>query len=225
MLADLAKGRLRNKLPALREALTGRFDRQHAVWIGAILNHIDFLDEQIASLNEAIEEQIAPFEPAVELLCTIPGVQRRTAEMIIAEIGVDMGVFPTAGHLASWAGLCPGNDKSAGKRRSGTTRNGSKWLDWALGEAAMAAIRTKDIYLAAQYTRLKPRRGHKKALGAVKHSLICACWHMLSTGELYNDLGGDYFRKRDPERAAKRLIAQLEHLGHKVILEQLPDAA
>jgi transposase len=225
ILAELAKGRLRAKIPALKEALEGRFDHLHSVWIGAILAHLDFLDEQISSLTEAIGEQIAPFEKAVELLCTIPGVQRRTAEVIIAEIGVDMSVFPTDKHLASWAGMCPGNDQSAGKRRSGKTRKGSKWLDWALEEAAMAAIRTKDVYLAAQYARLRPRRGHKKALGAVKHSILIACWHMLSTGELYVDLGGDYFRKRDPERITKRLIAQLESLGHKVVLEELPQAA
>jgi transposase len=219
VLADLAKGRMRAKIPALKEALEGRFDHLHAVWIGAILEHIDFLDGQIASLTEAIGEQIAPFEKAVELLCTIPGVQRRTAEVIIAEIGIDMSVFPTAKQLASWAGMCPGNDQSAGKRRSGKTRKGSKWLDWALEEAAIAAIRTKDVYLAAQYARLRPRRGHKKALGAVKHSILIACWHMLTTGELYNDLGGDYFRKRDPEKITKRLIAQLEALGHHVTLE------
>jgi transposase len=219
VLADLARGKLRAKIPALREALEGRFDHLHAVWIGAILNHLDFLDEQISSLTEAIGEQIAPFEKAVELLCTIPGVQRRTAEVIVSEIGIDMSVFPTAKHLASWAGQCPGNDKSAGKRRSGKTRNGSKWLDWALEEAALAATRTKHVYLAAQYQRLRPRRGHKKALGAIKHSIICACWHMLSTGELYNDLGGDYFQRRDPERITKRLIAQLEALGHNVTLE------
>ena len=174
-LAELAKGRMRTKLPALREALEGHFEPLHAV--------------------------------------------------LIAEIGDDMSVFPTAGHLASWAGQCPGNDQSAGKRRSGTTRKGSKWLDWALEEAAMAAIRTNDVYLAAQYVRLRPRRGHKKALGAVKHSILIACWHMLSTGELYHDLGGDYYRKRDPERVTKRLIAQLQALGHNVILEQLPQAA
>lgn len=220
VLADLAKGRLRVKIPVLREALVGRFDRLHGVWIGAILAHIDFLDEQIASLTETIGEQIAPFAPAVELLCTIPGVQRRTAEVVVAEIGVDMSVFPTAKDLVSWAGQCPGNDQSAGKRRSGKTRKGSKWLDWALEEAAMAAIRTKDVYLAAQYARLKPRRGHKKALGAVKHSILCAIWHMLNTGELYNDLGGDYFRKRDPKRATKRLVAQLEALGHTVTLQE-----
>ena len=191
ILAELAKGRLRAKIAALKEALEGRFDHLHAVWIGAILAHLDFLDEQIANLTEAIGEQIAPFEKAVELLCTIHGVQRRTAEVIIAEIGVDMSIFPTAKQLASWAGQCPGNDQSAGRRRSGKTRKGSKWLDWALEEAAMAAIRTNDSYLAAQYARLRPRRGHKKALGAVKHSILCICWHMLSTGELYTDLGGD----------------------------------
>ena len=219
LLADLARGKLRKKIPALREALAGRFDHLHAVWVGAILNHIDFLDGQIAGLTETIGEQIVPFEQAVELLCTIPGVQRRTAETIIAEIGIDMSVFPTAKQLASWAGQCPGNDQSAGKRRSGRTRKGSKWLDWALEEAAMAAIRTRDIYLAAQYARLRPRRGHKKALGAVKHSILCACWHMLTTGELYRDLGGNYFQRRDPERTTRRLIAQLEALGHTVTLK------
>ena len=220
VLADLARGRLRAKLPALREALEGRFDHLHAVWIGAILNHLDFLDEQIASLTESIGEQIAPFEAAVELLCSIPGVQRRSAEALIAEIGVDMSVFPSAKELASWAGQCPGNDQSAGKRRSGKTRKGSKWLDWALEEAALSATRSKGTYLAAQYARLRPRRGHKKALGAVKHSIICACWHMLSTGELYRDLGGDYFQRRDPHKTTKRLVAQLERLGHTVTLQE-----
>jgi transposase len=219
LLADLAKGRLRAKIPALREALEGRFDHLHSVWIGAILGHVDFLDEQIAGLTETIGEQIAPFEAAVELLRSISGVQRRTAEVIVAEIGTDMSAFPTAKHLASWAGQCPGNDRSAGRRRSGRTRKGSKWLDWALEEAALAAVRSKDTYLAAQYNRLRPRRGHKKALGAVKHSIICACWHMLGTGELYRDLGGEYFQRRDPERATKRLVRQLEALGHSVTLE------
>jgi transposase len=219
VLADLARGKLRAKIPALREALEGRFDHLHAVWIGAILNHLDFLDEQIASLTEAIGEQIAPFETAVELLCTIPGVQRRTAEVIVSEIGTDMSVFPTVKHLASWAGQCPGNDKSAGKRRSGRTRDGSKWLDWAHDETALAATRTKDVYLAAQYQRLRPRRGHKKALRAVKHSIICACSHMLTTSELYTDLGADYFARRDPERITKPLVAQLEALGHHATLQ------
>jgi transposase len=225
VLADLAKGRLRAKIPALREALEGRFDDHHALLIGAILAHLDFLDEQIERLSEAIEEQLRPFQPAVEVLRSLGGIETRTAQNLIAEIGTDMSVFPTAGHLASWGGQCSGNDQSAGKRRSGKTRRGSKWLDDALKNAAMAAIRTNDSYLQAQYRRLKPRIGHGRALGAVKHSILCAIWHMLKDGELYNDLGGDYFRKRDPERQTKRLIAQLERLGHKVTLEELPQAA
>ena len=220
VLAELAKGSLRRKIPALREALEGRFDRHHALWVGAILNHIDFLDEQIDGLSQMIEEEIRPFALVVELLCSIPGIQHRGAECIIAEIGVDMSVFATEKHLASWAGQCPGNDQSAGRRRSGKTRNGSKWLDFTLEETAMAALRAKDNYLAAQYQRLRPRRGHKKALGAVKHSILCTIWHMLQTGELYCDLGGDYFRKRDPERQTKRLVKQLEALGHHVTLQQ-----
>ena len=132
---------------------------------------------------------------------------------------------PSSRHLASWAGQCPGNDQSAGKRRSGKTRDGSKWLDYALEEAAMAAIRVKANYLAAQYQRLKPRRGHKKALGAVKHTIIGAVWHMLSTGETYRDLGGDYFIKRDPARQTKRLVKQLERLGNHVTLTEGAAAA
>ncbi len=225
VLAELARGKLRKKIPALREALEGRFEALHALLIGAILSHLDFLDEQIAQLSEAIEEQIAPFGAAVELLCTIPGVAQRTAEVIIAEIGTDMTVFPTAGHLASWAGQCPGNDQSAGKRRSGRTRKGSKSLNFALKDAAMAALRTNDSYLQALYRRKKPQLGHGRALGAVKHSMICACWHMLSTGELYRDLGGDYYARRNPERQTRRLVAQLERLGHTVTLQEPPIAA
>ena len=225
VLAELARKQMRKKIPALREALAGHFDSHHRLWIGAILRHIDFLDEQIEQLTGMIEEQIRPFEPAVELLCTITGIQRRGAEAIVGEIGVDMTRFRSARHLASWAGQCPGNDKSAGRRRSGKTRNGSKWLDFALEEAAMAAIRVKGHYLEAQYRRLKPRRGHKRALGAVKHSILGAIWHMLSTGETYRDLGGDYFTNRDPERQTRRLVKQLERLGHHVTLQEGAAAA
>lgn len=225
VLADLAQGRLRVKIPALRQALEGRFDPQHALIVGQILAHLDFLDEAIARLSEAIEEQIRPFAPAVELLCSIPGVQRRTAEVIIAETGGDMRAFPTHKHLASWAGVCPGNDQSAGRRRSGKTRKGSKWLRSALAEAVMAASRTKNTYLAAQYRRLHARRGHSKALTAVSHSILVAVWHMLSTGELYTELGGDYFARRDPERLTRRLVAQLQQLGHTVILQPQEAAA
>jgi len=220
LLAELAKGKLRAKIPALREALVGRFDRQHALIVSAILAHLDFLDAQIELLSAEIEAQLAPFQAAVELLCTIPGVQQRTAEVIVAEIGTDMSRFPSERHLASWAGQCPGNDQSAGKRRSGTTRHGSKWLDTALTEAALAATRSNDVYLAAQYQRLRPRRGHGRAIGAVKHSILTSCWHMLQTGELYHDPGGDYFSRQNPERATRRLIAQLERLGHHVTIQE-----
>jgi transposase len=225
VLADLARGKLRKKIPALREALEGRFEPLHALLVSSILAHLDFLDEQIERLSDAIEEQLRPFAPAVELLRTVDGIETRTAQNILAETGVDMSVFPTAGHLASWAGQCPGNHQSAGKRRSGHTRKGPKWLNDALKDAAMSAIRTNDSYLQAQYQRLRPRIGHSRALGAVKHSILCAIWHILANGELYRDLGGDYFRKRDPERQTKRLVAQLERLGHKVTLEALAQAA
>jgi transposase len=222
LLADLARGQLRRKLPALREALEGRFDSEHALVVGQILAHIDFLDESIDRLSAAIEEQIAPFAAAVELLCTIPGVQRRAAEVIIAETGGDMTAFASAGHLASWAGVCPGNDESAGKRRSGRTRKGSKWLRGTLIEAARAAARTRDTYLAAQYQRVRARRGANKASLAVAHSLLVAVWHMLQTGETYLDPGGDYYTRRDPARTTRRLVTQLERLGHTVTLQPAP---
>jgi len=220
VLANLAQGKLRAKIPALKEALEGRFEAHHALVIGAILTHLDFLDEQIDRLGEAIETQLGPTGLAgVALASTIPGVARRTAEVLVAEIGTDMSVFPSAGHLASWAGRCPGNDQSAGKRRSGRTRKGSKWLGIGLQEAALAAIRAKNTYLAAQYQRLKPRLGHGRALGAVKHSILIAYWHMFKTGEVYRDLGGDYFQRRDPAKATKRLVAKLQALGHTVTLQ------
>jgi transposase len=221
VLADLAKGKLRAKLPELKEALEGRFEELHVLLIGAILAHLDFLDAQIEALSGAIEVKLAPFAAAVELLCTIPGVQVRTAQNVIAEIGTDMTQFPTAAHLASWAGQCPGNHQSAGKRRSGKTRKGSKWLNQALTDAAMAAIRTNDSYLQALYRRKKSQLGHARALGAVKHSILCAIWHMLTTGELYNDLGGDYHARRDPERQIKRLVSQLQRLGRSVTLQEV----
>jgi transposase len=219
VLADLAKGKLRKKIPALREALEGRFDTEHALIVSQILAHIDFLDEAVDRLSDEIEERIVPFAPQRELLKTIPGVNQRTAEVLIAEIGVDMSAFPTPKHLASWAGMCPGNDQSGGKRRSGKTRKGSKWLRSTLTESALAAARTKNSYLAAQYQRLRGRRGHSKAVTAVGHSILTAAWHMLQTGELYRDLGGDYFTRQNPDRLTRRLIRQLEALGHHVTLQ------
>ena len=225
VLAELAQGKLRAKLSALREALQGRFAPHHALVIGAILEHLDFLDEHIDRLSEAIEQQLGPFAPGVPLAATITGVAQRTAEVMVAELGTDMSRFPSAGHLASWAGRCPGNDQSAGKRRSGRTRNGSKWLQIGLEEASLAAVRTKDSYLQAQYQRLRPRKGHRRALVAVQHSMLVAYWHMFTNGEPYRELGGDYYRKRDPERQTRRLVAQLQALGHNVTLQPLAKAA
>ena len=220
VLADLAKGQLRRKLPALREALEGRFGAHHALLLGEMLARIDHTDEAICRLSEEVARRLAPFSPLLALLITIPGVSTRVAEVILAEIGTDMGRFPTAGHVASWAGICPGNNESAGKHFSGQTRKGSKWLRMALVEAAKAASRTKGTYLAAQYARLKGRRGHKRATIAVAHSILVIAYHVLERGEPYSDLGADYFLDRHASQAYKnRLVRQLERLGHKVTLE------
>lgn len=227
VLAELAKGQLRNKLPALREALQGRFTSHHALIVGRQLAHIDFLDEAIADLSERVDEVIAPFANKVALLDTIPGVDKRTAELLIAEIGADMSVFATHRHLASWAGICPGQNESAGKKRSGKTRKGSKWLRAGLTEAAKASSRSKGTYLSAQYQRLRGRRGHQKATIATAHSILVAAWHILSREVEYADLGEDYFIHRQAEHAERyrnRLIRQLEKLGHKVTLEPIPEA-
>jgi transposase len=228
LLAGLAKGRLRAKLPELREALEGRFSGHHALMVGEMLSQIDHLDETIARLSERIEELIAPFSSEVELLQTIPGVDSRSAQVLIAEIGADMSRFPSAGHLASWAGLCPGNNESAGKRRSGRTRKGSKWLRATLTECARAAARSRGTYLSAHYHRLRGRRGPGKAAVAVAHSILVCAYHMLERGVPYTDLGDDYFVRRQAEHAdryRKRLVRQLERMGHKVTLEAIPTAA
>jgi transposase len=224
VLAELAKGRLRRKLPALREALEGRFrSEHHGLLVAQILAHIDYLDETIATLSERIEQVIAPFSTQRELLETIPGIGRTAAQVLIAELGVDMTVFPTSAHLASWAGQCPGNRESAGKRRSGRPRHGSKWLRTTLTESAKAASRSKGTYLSAQYTRLRGRRGPGKATGALSHSILVAAYHILERRLPYQELGADYFdQRRSLEQRTKRLVRQLEHLGHTVSLEPLP---
>jgi transposase len=227
VLADLAKGRLRKKkIPALKEALQGHFSNHHAFMVGRILAHIDYLEESIADLSSQIERVIAPFSKQVELLETIPGVDRRTAETLIAEIGVEMSQFPTAGHLASWAGMCPGNNESGGKRRSGKTTKGSEWLRSALTEAAHAAARTKGSYLSARYVGIKGRRGSKKAAVAVGHSILVIAYHILKRKEPYEEeeFGEEHYRKEQrcsSEAYKRRLVRKLERLGHKVALEPL----
>ncbi len=220
-----ARGQLRKKIPALREALVGRFADEHALIVGQILAHIDFLDEAIDRLSAEIEEQIRPFAAQRDLLMTIPGVKQRAAEVLIAEMGVDMSAFPTPKHLVSWAKVSPGNDQSAGRCRSGKTGKGKRWLRATLNESANAAARTKDSYLAAQYQRLRGRRGHSKAVTAVGHSILTAAWHMLTNGELYRDLGGGYFIRQNPDRLTRRLVRQLEALGHSVTLQTREAAA
>lgn len=220
VLAEMAKGRMRSKIPQLQDALAGRFNDHHARLCAAMLARIDHANAVIDDLTTAIEELLDPHEAAVQLLIGIPGVSHRTAQVILAEIGTDMSRFPTAGHLASWAGMCPGNNESAGKHRHGRTRHGSKWLRIALVEAAQAASRTKNTYLAAHYHRIRGRRGTSRAAVAVGHSILVIVWHLLSTGETYTDLGGDYFDKRHSTAARqRRLVAQLEAMGHTVTLE------
>jgi len=228
LLAELAKGTLRKKIPALREALQGRFTGHHALLIGQMLAHIDFLDETIATLSERIEELTRPFSRELELLDTIPGVDKRAAELLLAEIGPDMSRFPSDAHLASWAGMCPGQHQSAGKKQSAATRKGSKWLRGTLTECAKGIVRTKGTYLSARYHRIKSRRGHAKATIATGHKILTAAYHVLQQGIPYNELGEEFFYRRDTEateRYRRRLVKQLERLGHQVTLEPMPEPA
>jgi transposase len=218
-LADLAKGKLRPKIGALTDALTGHFDDHHAVAARRILDHLDFLDETLAALTSEIDARTAPYQPVYELLLPVPGFDRRTIDVVVAETGADMRQFPSASDLASWAGVAPGNHESAGKRRNVSTPPGNRWLRRALIEAARAAARTKGSYFGAQYRQIARRRGPNKAAVAVAHSLLDVVWHLLSTGEQFEDLGDDYYeRRRDPERQARRLVTQLEDLGYNVAL-------
>lgn len=221
VLAELARGRLRKKLPALRKALAGWFSPTHRILVSELLAHLEYLDESIERLSEDVATMLAPFAPAIELLDPIPGVNRRTAEVLLAEIGTDMSRFPTAAHLASWAGMCPGNNESAGKHFSGRTRKGSRWLRIALVEAAEAASRTKGSYLSAQYARIKGRHGHSKAIIAVAHSILVIAYHVLKRGQPYNELGGDYFIERqNKDSYQRRLVKQLERMGYDVTLAE-----
>jgi transposase len=220
-LADLALGQLQKKRPELERALAGRFGPHQRYLVAKMLAHIDELDASMVELSAAIRARMRPFEVALERLDTIPGGGRRIAEILVAELGTDLRRFPTAAHLVSWAGLCPGNDESAGKRRSGKTRKGNRTLRWALIEAAQAASRGRGTYLAAQFHRLAARRGKKRAIVAVAHSILVAAYHLLVRSDLYADLGGDYFDRRDQQAVERRLVRRLEALGNKVTLEKV----
>jgi transposase len=221
-LAELSKARMRLKIPQLREALQSRFQiEHHGIMVAQLLAHIDTLDAALQSLTERIEIVLTPHADIVELLCTIPGVQAHAAQVLIAECGLDMTLFPTVGHFASWAGACPGHHESAGRRRSGRTRPGPRWLTDQLTECARAAVRTKGTYLAAHFAQLRGRRGEPKAIGAIRHDLLVAYYHVVRDQVPFRELGPDWQRKRySPEHRARRLQRQLEALGSKVNLEQ-----
>lgn len=220
VLAELARGRLRKKLPALRRALAGRFRRHHAFLVEQILAKIDYLDEALARLNAEIDDRLRPFEPTLARLDTIPGVHRTVAISVIAETGGDMSRFPTAAHLCSWAALCPGQNESAGKRRSGKTRDGNQYLRGQLIQGALGAIHSKGTALQARYHRVKRHRGHKKAVVAVAHQILEIAYDVMHDDVTYHELGADYFDRRHAEHATRRHVRQLEALGFRVTIEK-----
>jgi transposase len=224
-LAALAHGGVKCPQEKLREALRGRVRKHHRFLLRLHLGQVDALDAALATIDQEVEASLAPFCEAVELVVTVPGVKALSAQGIVCEIGIDMSRFPTAGHLVSWAGLCPRNDESAGKRRSTRLRKGAPWLKTVLIQCAWAAIRKKGSYLQAQYLRLKSRRGPQKAICAVAASILTAIYHMLKDGTLYHDLGSDHFHRRSKTTQTTRLVRRLEHLGYAVEIKPLPIAA
>jgi transposase len=219
VLADLAQGKLRRKLPALREALQGRFRKHHGILVSRLLAHLDYLDEALDDLTAQIEEALLPFASEAARLDAIPGVGPRTAQVLIAELGVDMRQFPTARHAASWAGLCPGNHESAGKRRPVRTRKGNRWLRAALIEAALGAINVEDSALAARYRRVMRHRGHKKAIVAVAHKLLTTAYLLLADGRTYQDPGVSYYDARRKDRDLRRALHLLQQHGYRLSLD------
>ena len=223
-LAELAKRRLRSKIPELTEALTGRFTDHHAFLTRLHLEVIDQHTHAVEELTVRIEVVIEPFRGARDLLVTIPGISVLVADVIIAETGADMARFPTAGHLASWAGTCPGSNESAGRVKSTKTRPGNPYLKGALGIAAMSAARSQNTYLAAKYRRIASRRGPIKAVVALEHAILIAIWNMVTNGAFYDDLGGDYYTKLNPDKTKQRALNQLRQMGYQVTLNPLPAA-
>jgi transposase len=224
-LAGLARVRLREKLPELERALTGRVGPHQRFLLAQQLAHIDYLDAAIERVSAEIAERLRPFDETLTRLETIPGVGRRVAEIVAAELGLEVARFPSAAHLAAWVGLAPGNHESAGKRLSGTTRKGSPWLRTTLVEAAQAAARTKGTYLAAQYRRLAPRRGQKRAIVAVAHTILVIIYHLLRDQTTYRELGATSFDERERQDIERRLVRRLEALGNTVTLQPNDPAA
>jgi transposase len=220
-LAEMAQGKLRNKIPELQEALRGRVSTHHRFLLRELLDHHYFVESKMRRIEQEVAERLGPFQSEVARLCTIPGVDRVTAWGLLAEIGLSMKQFPDAQHLASWAGLCPGSHESAGKRKSGKIRKGSLWLRRCLCQGAWAVSTKKNNYLSALYRRLAARRGSKRATIAIAHKLLVIAYHILRDGTCYSDLGADHFDRLNPEGLRRRLAKRLEGLGFKVTLEPL----
>ena len=225
VLADLALRRLREKLPALRRALEGHVTEHHQYLLSFLLDNLREVKHRIEELDRRIEVHVLPFFEQIRLLTTIPGVQDRSAQNLLAEIGAEMSHFPSARHLASWAGVCPGNNESAGKRKPGKTPGGNRWLKRTIAEVALSAKATKNTYARAQYQRIVGRRGHKRAIVAVGHGLLVAAYHILKGGTPYKDLGADHFDRLNPQRQARYHVKRLERLGFRVHLEAEEPAA
>jgi hypothetical protein len=220
-LAELAHRRIRAVPETLREALRGRVRKHHRFLLRLHLQQIDALDAAIAEIDREVDRAVEPFRADIQLLTSIPGISELSARVILAEIGRDMSRFATAGQLISWAGLCPRNDESAGKRRSSRMRKGAPWLKTTLIQCAWAAARKKGSYLQAQFHRLRARRGGKKAIGAVAASMLTAAYHMLSNGTFYDDLGADHFDRRAKSAQTNRLVSRLKSLGYDVQITPL----
>ena len=225
VLAELAKGRLRHKRESLKKALQGKVQPHHKLILTQLLADLDWLEEQIQEVSSEIAQRMSAEEELIERLDEIPGVNERVAQVLIAELGTDMSRFGSAPHLVSWAGMCPGHNESAGKRRSGRTRPGNPYVKAISVEAAQAAARKKDSYMGARYRRLAARRGRKKAIVAVGRTILEAYYYMVSRATRYQDLGENYFDKRNPERIVKRLSQRIENLGYQVKVEPLKKAA
>jgi transposase len=219
LLADMAKGILRNKRDQLEEALHGFMGPHQRMLLESHLRHLDFLQAEVDQLDEEVNRRMGPFEDALQRVQGIPGIGRRVAQEVLAETGTDMSHFPTAAHLASWARVCPSNNESAGKRKAGRTGHGNRWLRSALVEAGWAAARSRDTYLATQYRRLAARRGPKRAVLALGHTILVTVYHLLVTGRPYDDLGADYFDRRNREASLRRAVARIERLGYIVTVQ------
>jgi transposase len=223
-LADLAQRKLRGKIPELEKALEGHLTEHHRFLLQLLWKQLAQQEELIADLDHKIEEQTRPFAAEIDRLDAVPGVDRRVAEVVLAEVGIDMKPFPTHENLASWAGMCPGNEESAGKRQRRRITPGNRWLKRTLAQAAWGASRTRKSYLASQYRRLAGRRGRKRALIAVGHSMLVIFYHIFKRGTSYADLGGDFFDRLEPDRLTRYYVKRLQCLGHKVTLESFAAA-